>query len=296
MILYNACPVCNDVHIRKVIEATDHTVSGENFEIWECANCTLRFTQNVPGEEQIGAYYKSENYISHSDTSKGLVNSLYHFVRKRTLSQKKHLIEKVTGKKTGKILDVGAGTAAFLNLMKNSGWKTLGAEPDEKAREKALELYGISLLPVNEIYSLDKGSFDAITMWHVLEHVHQLHQTVELLKDILSPDGKIFIAVPNYTAADEKMYKNFWAAYDVPRHLYHFSPLSMKILLEGHGLQIESIKPMWFDSFYVSMLSEKYETGKSNIIRAFSNGFRSNLKALSDKTTCSSLIYIAGKK
>lgn len=293
MIVYTSCPNCGDTNISKVLAAKDHTVSKEEFEIWECKNCTLRFTQNIPGQENIGRYYQSENYISHSDTSKGLINNLYHKVRKRTLVQKKKLIEKATKKKTGNILDVGAGTGAFLNTMKNANWNCTGIEPDKNAREKALELYHINLKEAEKLYSLPPETFNAITLWHVLEHVHELHKYVEQLKNLLSKDGKLFIAVPNYTSGDEKIYDEFWAAYDVPRHLYHFSPKAMQDLLNRHGLKVEALKPMWYDSVYVSMLSEKYKTGDSHPIRALINGTISNLETVSDKTKCSSLIYIA---
>lgn len=293
MIVYTSCPNCGDTNISKVLAAKDHTVSKEEFEIWECKNCTLRFTQNIPDQENIGRYYQSENYISHSDTSKGLINNLYHKVRKRTLVQKKKLIEKATKKKTGNILDVGAGTGAFLNTMKNANWNCTGIEPDKNAREKALELYHINLKEAEKLYSLPPETFDAITLWHVLEHVHELHKYVEQLKNLLSKDGKLFIAVPNYTSGDEKIYDEFWAAYDVPRHLYHFSPKAMQDLLNRHGLKVEALKPMWYDSVYVSMLSEKYKTGDSHPIRALINGTISNLETVSDKTKCSSLIYIA---
>jgi len=293
MIVYTGCPNCRDTNIFKVLTAQDYTVSGEEFEIWECKNCTQRFTQNIPDEQNIGKYYQSENYISHSDTSKGLINNLYHRVRNRTLIQKRNLIEKETGKKAGNILDVGAGTGAFLNTMKNANWNCTGIEPDKTAREKALQLYNLNLKKAENIYLLSSQSFDAITLWHVLEHVHELHKYIQQLKNLLSPHGKLFIAVPNYTSGDEKIYKQYWAAYDVPRHLYHFSPQSMKVLLNAHGLKIEKMKPMWYDSVYVSMLSEKYKTGNSRPIRALINGTVSNIETVFDNTKCSSLIYIA---
>lgn len=296
MIVYESCPNCGSKNIFKVLSAKDYTVSGEIFGIWECKDCTLRFTQNVPAADQIGRYYQSENYISHSDTAKGFVNRLYHAVRKRTLNSKRQLIEEATGKIKGNLLDVGAGTGAFLNTMKNAGWKVTGIEPDVTAREKAQELYKIDLKETNDLFSLPSGSFDAITLWHVLEHVHELHSYIAQLKNLLATDGKLYIAVPNYTSADAKTYGAFWAAYDVPRHLYHFSPAAMKILLNAHGLQLENMKPMWYDSVYVSLLSEKYNTGKSNTIKAFFNGMLSNFETVFDKSKCSSLIYVASVK
>ncbi len=296
MIVYSSCPNCGDKNIFKALSAKDYTVSGEEFEIWECKNCTQRFTQNIPGEESIGRYYQSEEYISHSDTRKGFINKLYHSVRKRTLTQKKKLIEEATKKTAGNILDIGAGTGAFLNTMKNAGWNCTGIEPDTTARKNARELYNIDLKPSKVLFSFPVESFDAITLWHVLEHVHELHKYVEQLKSLLKAEGKLFIAVPNYTSADAKIYKEFWAAYDVPRHLYHFSPKAMKVLFEEHGLQLETMQPMWFDSVYVSLLSEQYKTGKSKPVKAFINGMLSNIKTAVDNTKCSSLIYIASVK
>ncbi len=260
----------------------------------ECRSCTLLFTQDVPGQHNIGKYYLSENYISHSDTQKGIINKLYHIVRKRTLNDKKKLIQSETGKQQGKILDIGCGTGAFLHNMQEAQWDITGLEPDENARKKATELYSITPLSSEEIYTIP-GGYDAITMWHVLEHVHELQKYISRLAELLAPGGKIFIAVPNYGSYDAKFYGPSWAAYDVPRHLYHFSPQSMNTLVQQQGLSVKKIKPMWFDSFYVSMLSEKYNTGKSNIIRAFFIGLISNFKTIMKKEKCSSLIYVISK-
>ncbi len=292
MIVYSACPCCNGVDISKVLSAADHTVSNETFEIWQCNVCTARFTQNVPDKNEIEKYYKSENYISHSDTKQGFINSLYHFVRKRTLNGKRKLVEKYTKLSIGKILDIGAGTGAFLQVMQKSEWDVTGFEPDETARENAKKLYGLSLQPSEELFNLKAETFDAITLWHVLEHVHELHEYMDQLKKLLKLTGCLFIAIPNYACYDEKIYKEFWAGYDVPRHLYHFSPTSITQLLLQHGLQLKEIKPMWYDSFYVSMLSEKYKTGKNNFLNACWNGYVSNWKALFNKERCSSVIYI----
>ncbi|MBO9572708.1 MAG: class I SAM-dependent methyltransferase, partial [Chitinophagaceae bacterium] len=289
---YDSCPVCYSTAISRAITAVDHTVSNKSFEIWQCSNCSLRFTQDVPGPEEIGAYYKSENYISHTETKKGIVNSLYLQVRRFTLAGKRKLIEKITGVKRGTLLDIGAGTGAFVNYMSEAGWKAEGLEPDDEAIKRAAAVHGIQLKPSSELFNLSPASYDAITMWHVLEHVHDLHAYIEQLKKLIRPSGRIFIAVPNYTSYDADHYSSSWAAYDVPRHLYHFSPASMKVLMTEHGLRIDAIKPMWFDSFYVSLLSEKYLTGSSSLFKGFWNGFRSNRHAVSNPRRASSLIYI----
>lgn len=292
-ITYSSCPACGAATIEKKLTAKDHTVTGQRFEIWECAQCTLRFTQAVPDEASVGEWYRSENYISHTDTKEGFINRLYHAVRRRTLRQKRRLIEKQTGKTSGSLLDIGAGTGAFSNTMQQTGWQVKGLEPDAGTRAKANELYDLSLHKIDELFNLPAASFDAITMWHVLEHVHSLHAYIEQIKKLLKPGGKLFIAVPNYTSYDAKVYAGFWAAYDVPRHLYHFSPASMKLLLEKHGLVLHSVKPMWYDSFYISMLSEQYGKGGTNYISAVAVGFISNLISFFNRKKCSSVIYIA---
>jgi 2-polyprenyl-3-methyl-5-hydroxy-6-metoxy-1,4-benzoquinol methylase len=296
MIHYKQCPVCHSEKIQEFFSAKDYTVSSEKFAVVKCTACTHLFTQNVATQNEIGKYYKSENYISHSDTQTGFINKLYHAVRKRTLAAKKKLVQKETTKQQGKIVDIGCGTGAFLNTMKLAGWESTGLEPDDNARNKAAELYRITALASDELFSLPANTYDAITMWHVLEHVHQLQEYIAQLKNIITDKGKIFIAVPNYTSYDAMFYGEHWAAFDVPRHLFHFSPASMKKLVEQHGLEIQKIKPMWFDSFYVSMLSEQYKNGKGNIIKAFFVGLISNIKTMMDKEKCSSLIYVIGKK
>lgn len=292
---YTSCPVCGSGNIKNVFAVKDFTVSEKEFVIAECKDCSLRFTQDVPDAESIGEYYKSENYISHTDTSKGLVNSLYKKVRSRTLKQKRKLVESITGKKTGRILDVGSGTGAFVSEMKTGGWEVTGLEPDSDAIKIAKELYGIELQGTNKLFDLPSESYDAITLWHVLEHVHQLQEYIAQLKKILTDDGRLVIAVPNYTCYEEKNYKQYWAAYDVPRHLYHFSPAAIETLINKHGLRIINHKPMWYDSFYVSLLSSKYKNGSTSWIGAGWNGLISDIKALTDIKKCSSVIYIISK-
>ncbi|NII28255.1 class I SAM-dependent methyltransferase [Pseudoflavitalea sp. X16] len=295
IIHHTHCPGCNATAIHQVLAVKDYTVSQQSFEVWHCDACTLRFTQDVPAEDAIGQYYQSENYISHTNTSKGLVNRLYHIVRNYTLGSKKRLVQAFTQKTTGTLLDVGAGVGAFAGFMRQQGWQVTGLEPDAETRKRALEQHRITLQDTSDLFKLPAGHFDAITLWHVLEHVHRLHACLDQLKTLLKPGGVLLVAVPNYTAADATFYASHWAAYDVPRHLYHFSPASMRVLLQQHGLTVKAIKPMWFDSFYVSLLSEKYKTGKASVVKGFFRGFVSNGKALRNKEQCSSLIYVITK-
>jgi SAM-dependent methyltransferase len=289
------CPVCDNSNTYFALKVKDHSVSGEYFDVFECSRCSLRFTHPVPPGEKMAVYYESEDYISHSNTRKGFINSLYHSVRHHTLSVKFRQIEKFTGLKHGQHLDIGAGTGVFVQYMNEHGWKSQGIEPDSKAREIAMAQHNTRLMPSGMFETLLPESFDAVSMWHVLEHVHELYPYLHQIKKILKSRGLAFIAVPNYTSYDGMKYGAFWAAYDVPRHLYHFSPASMKWLLSSAGFQLTGMIPMWYDSFYISLLSEKYKNGYSSLPKGFVSGAISNLKALRDKERCSSLIYIASK-
>lgn len=286
------CPVCGLKNWKLIFEIKDFSISQQQFSLAECENCSLRITVGAPDKESIGPYYKSEEYISHTNTNKGIVNQLYQWVRKYMLSKKRKLIEDVSGKKVGALLDYGSGTGAFVRYMQQAGWNTTGIEPDADARQVATEQFQINLLDASELESLNTAQFDVITLWHVLEHIHDLQRTIQKLKDLLKPDGVLIIAVPNYTSLDAYHYGPYWAAYDVPRHLYHFSPFSMEQLMKNNGLRVMSKKPLWFDSFYVSLLSTRYQYGNTNYVDGFWQGLRSTRKTMSDVERCSSLIYV----
>jgi 2-polyprenyl-3-methyl-5-hydroxy-6-metoxy-1,4-benzoquinol methylase len=287
------CPVCNSNSTAPLFDVIDHSVSGEVFPVWCCNACAVAFTVGVPDIEHIGPYYQSDVYISHSETKKGLVNKLYHLVRKITLKQKVKLVENVSGLNKGKLLDIGSGTGAFASAMKEAGWKVVALEPDEAARNNARAIHGVHALSGEQIYTVSE-QFDVITLWHVLEHVHDLQGYVNRFVQMLKPGGRLIIAVPNYTSKDAAIYGTDWAAWDVPRHLYHFSPDSIKQLMNRNGMEVKEMKPMWFDSFYVSMLSEQYRKG--SMIRGVVNGLRSNIHALGNTSRCSSVIYVIGKQ
>ena len=248
------CLICNSSQTNPFLVCKDHTVSRETFSIVQCNSCGFKFTNPRPEETKLGDYYKSENYVSHSNTKKGFINSTYQLVRKYTLLKKLQLISKYY--KTGKILDIGCGTGEFLNTCQQAKWNTIGIEPSEEARKMAIENYGLDVRDELEIKNLDKESFDIITMWHVLEHVPKLNERVEDLKKLIKPNGIIIIAVPNCNSLDAQIYKENWAAYDVPRHLYHFTPKDIESVFKKQDLKLFNVLPMVFDSFYVSLLSE----------------------------------------
>lgn len=302
------CPLCDAKNTGFVFQVKDDSISQTSFGVMQCESCTCRFTENPPNQNEIGQYYESEVYISHSDTQKGLINRLYHLVRKRSLIRKRKLVELHTKENViqevskaspqSTILDIGCGTGAFLNEMQKNGWQTIGLEPDEKARKIANEKYQVVAAHPEKLFTLTSDAVDAVSMWHVLEHVHEVHRYLAKIRELLKENGILIIAVPNYTSFDATYYQEKWAAYDVPRHLYHFSPQSMQRLLQEHGFEILSYQKMPFDSFYVSMLSEKYRNNDKlsigGLIKAVWIGSKSNLKSLGNPQKCSSVIYVAG--
>lgn len=283
------CPICDSEQLHDVMEVKDHMITKEMFTIQECQSCGFWFTNPRPSLENIGRYYKSEEYISHSSTNKGLVNKLYNLVRNYTLKQKRKLIEGLTSERT--LLDIGSGTGHFANECKTHQWNVFGLEPDEDARSFAKENFNLDLQPLDNLYCLEKSSVDVVTMWHVLEHVYHLKQDVEQIVGLIRPKGYFVIAVPNRESFDANYYQEDWAAYDVPRHLSHFTEADMIRLLEMFHVKHVATKPMKFDSFYVSMLSEKYRGG--GVSKAFLTGLKSNQKAKANNY--SSKIYIFQK-
>ena len=265
----------------------DYSVSKETFSLLYNKEYDLLKTHPTPSLDVLGKYYESEDYISHTDSKRTLFEKLYHFVKVRAIKSKVALITKENSSK-GNLLDIGTGTGDFLIEAKNQGWTTLGFEPNTSAKTLA-ENKGVVF--TDDIFVLPNASFDVITMWHVLEHVPNLEEYIANLKRLLKPDGTIIIAVPNYKSFDAQYYGRFWAAYDVPRHLWHFSKTSIKRLFSDHDLKLFHVKPMWFDSFYVSMLSEKYKTGKMSLIKGGFIGLRSNVSGIF-KNEFSSHIYV----
>ena len=286
------CPVCKANHFNPYTQCIDYTTTNETFTIIQCTTCQLLITSPRPDANSIGSYYESDSYISHTNNSKNLSDNAYRIIRTFTLRWKLKIIR--NQKPTGKILDYGCGTGDFLNQCKQSNWECYGVEPAEPARRKATQLTTLDIS--DSLLKLNNKKFDVITLWHVLEHVHNLNEKLSELKSHLAKDGILFIAVPNHECLDAKIYKTHWAAYDVPRHLWHFSQHNMKMLLALHGLNLIDTIPMKQDSFYVSVLSEKYKNPTANfltnIVRALIIGLRSNFAARKTNNY-SSLVFIA---
>jgi len=289
------CPVCGSPDLHDKLRVQDKSVSQETFTIQQCAACGFQFTNPRPDAASIGKYYESDTYVSHNSAAQGLVNRVYKVARYFTVRRKVALITKLNGGQPGRLLDYGCGTGHFLAQAKRAGWQIAGLEPNPRARQDAAARVGQPIEEAEALATLPPGSFDIITLWHVLEHVHALGDTLAQLIDKLTPGGRLLLAVPNPDSLDAQHYRQDWAAYDVPRHLYHFVPATMRQLLASHGLRIAQTLPLPMDAYYVSMLSEKLRApgqmgGPLAVLKA---GYKSNQYAAQHGGQYSSLLYVA---
>ncbi|RNC88153.1 MAG: class I SAM-dependent methyltransferase [Winogradskyella sp.] len=268
----------------------DYSVSKETFELIFNNEKDILETIPRPKKEDLSNYYKSEDYISHTDSRRNLLEVVYHIIRKKALKNKLSLIASFQQQEKN-LLDVGCGTGDFLETALNANWNVVGVEPNQGARDIANSKTNNKVYDVESLPNLEPNSFDVITLWHVLEHLPNLDDHISVFKKLLKPNGKIVVAVPNYKSYDAAYYKSFWAAYDVPRHLWHFSQKGIQRIFEAKKLLLEKTQPMIFDAYYVSLLSEKYKNGFMNPFKAFWIGWRSNRKAKHSREF-SSLIYV----
>ena len=293
--LLTTCPVCGSPDLHDKLRVQDKSVSQELFTIQQCAACGFQFTNPRPEAASIGRYYESDAYVSHNSAAQGLVNRVYKAARYFTVRRKVALITKLNGGQPGRLLDYGCGTGHFLAQARRTGWQVAGLEPNPRARQDAAARVGQPIREPAALATLPAGSFDTITLWHVLEHVHALNETLTQLISKLTPGGRLLLAVPNPDSLDAQHYRQDWAAYDVPRHLYHFVPATMRQLLARHGLRLTQTLPLPLDAYYVSMLSEKLRApeqagGPLAVLRA---GYRSNQYAAQHGGQYSSLLYVA---
>lgn len=284
------CVVCRGDDFSLHVQLKDHMITQEEFSIVTCNNCGFHFTNPIPEQDKIGAYYKSEEYVSHSSSNKGLINFLYNKVRNKTLQDKVRWVKNAVN--GNRLLDIGSGTGHFLKVANENGFEGYGIEPDEDARNFAHKENHVRSCEQSELYNVEKNSIDVITMWHVLEHVYELRKDIQVMNEILVAGGKLFVAVPNMNSYDAKYYKEYWAAYDVPRHLYHFQQQDISKLFMDLGFELEKVIPMKYDAYYVSMLSEKYKK-RFSLLGVFV-GWISNRKA--KKLGYSSQVYVMRKK
>jgi 2-polyprenyl-3-methyl-5-hydroxy-6-metoxy-1,4-benzoquinol methylase len=284
------CPACGGQKMTRVLQAKDYTVSKNTFDIVGCEACNLLFTNPRPEAEQAGYFYKSENYISHSNTQKGFINKLYHAVRNITVKQKTNLIQG-DQKGTKNLLDIGCGNGHFLHACQQRGWNTFGMELDPDTASRAASLTGQSIFPNLQAIP-DDPQFELISLWHVLEHVYEIDAYFEFFKKRITPSGKLLLALPNSKSFDALYFKEYWAAYDVPRHIYHFNPETIQSVAKKHGFKLAKQRGQIFDSFYIALLSHEYKTGSKKLVASFLIGLWSNILAYFKTGNYSSNIYI----
>ena len=290
---HSTCPLCGSDALTPFLKSCDYSKSKQYFDLIRCTACGFVMTQDAPDAESMGTYYHFEDYVSHSDTQQGLFFRLYHAVRTWMLSRKRRLIQRhVRG---GALLDIGCATGYFLAHMKDRGWTVQGVEPDENARRMATEQFGLDVISQTDWAQHGAGSFDVITLWHVLEHVQDLEGEISRIHHALKDDGLLVVALPNPKSVDAALYQSTWAAYDVPRHLWHFSTDNIETLMTQHGFQMVSRHRMLFDAFYVALLSERHRGGRLGVIRGAAVALLSWLACLLQKERCSSLIYLFKK-
>lgn len=293
---HEACPLCGSARISKRFACKDYFATGELFDIYECEDCRFVFTQGVPDEAEIGRYYDSPMYVSHSNTNKGLINKLYHMVRGIMLRRKVNLVKRLTMLSAGRLLDYGAGTGYFARAMQGAGWSVTAMEKSEGVRRMAKEQFGFDILPEQALADVPDKSFDVVTLWHVMEHIQHIDTFWDEMHRVLGDSGIAVVAVPNCTSYDAECYGRFWAAYDVPRHLWHFSPSTIMQLAGKHGFIMERQYAMPFDGFYISMLSERYKKARLATLQGLWNGFLGWIATFDKCSASSSVIYVFRKR
>jgi 2-polyprenyl-3-methyl-5-hydroxy-6-metoxy-1,4-benzoquinol methylase len=287
------CIICDNQELTTVFSLKDYFFTQEEFTIQQCKKCGFRFTNPRPEEKELGPYYKTEDYLSHSNRKKTLFDKAYHLVKNYNLRKKRRLVEKHVSK--GTIIDIGAGTGAFLNEFDPTKWNRLGLEPDSTARGIAKSNFDLELKDPKTLGSDGINNVSVITLWHVLEHISTLNEQLKLIHEKLAENGILVIAVPMSNSFDAEHYGKYWAAYDVPRHLYHFTQDTLQRLLKKHGFSLVEKYPMKFDSFYISLLSEKHKKSNLSQVKAVFKGLFSNLTASTEKGTYSSMIFVFRK-
>ena len=295
-ITIKTCPLCGGTQLERALTCVDHYATGEMFHLCRCTGCGFLFTQDFPAEAEIGRYYETPEYISHSDTKHGLINRVYHYARRYMLRRKARLVMSEAHRKEGRLLDIGTGTGYFPATMKALRWQVEALEKSAVARDFARTHFNLDVKPETALTDYAPESFDVITLWHVMEHLEHLNETWETLHSLLADKGVLVIAVPNPSSYDARKYGAYWAAYDVPRHLWHFTPDTMQRMGAKHGFILSARHPMPLDAFYISMLTERYLHRRGAFARGLMTGALAWFSTLVKKERSSSMIYVFRKK
>jgi 2-polyprenyl-3-methyl-5-hydroxy-6-metoxy-1,4-benzoquinol methylase len=276
--------------------ATDNLVSGKGFVLKRCSMCCFTFTADPPDEKDIAKFYLSEDYISHSDKKQTLTDHFYHLARNYMLRKKYNLVRKISGRETGALVDIGSGTGYFADYMNGKGWSVKGVELSEQARDYSISRFGLTVVSPSEVSVIKDGAADFVTLWHVLEHLYDPVMWLKEISRILKDDGKCIIALPNIKSDDAEWFGNEWAALDVPRHLWHFSPETLPAFINGHGFICKQVIPMPLDIYYISTLSYKNRGCRLPLLMGTVTGLLLTVRSLTKKDRASSLIFVISKQ
>jgi 2-polyprenyl-3-methyl-5-hydroxy-6-metoxy-1,4-benzoquinol methylase len=291
-----SCLVCGSKDAELLCAAKDYLVSGEFFVLKRCTDCGFTFTADPPEEKDIAKFYLSEDYISHSDTKQSLTDLIYHVARNFMLRKKYKLVCRMTGREKGNLLDIGSGTGYFADYMSRKGWNIKGIELSEQAREYSVARFGLTVLTPPEISAIKDSYADCITLWHVLEHLYEPAVWLKEIKRILKDDGTCIIALPNIKSADAGWFGNEWAALDVPRHLWHFTPGALQAFIREHGFICRKVIPMPLDIYYIATLSYRNRGCRLPLLRGMFTGLFLTVSSIGQKDRASSLIYVISKQ
>ncbi len=291
-----SCLVCGSTDLAAFLSAKDHLVSGKNFVLKRCSACGFTLTADPPDENDTTKFYLSEDYISHSDKKQSLTDRVYHLARNYMLRKKYNLVRKVSGREPDTLVDIGSGTGYFADYMNKNGWRVTGIELSENARQYSISRFGFRAVAPTEISGIKDGSVDCVTLWHVLEHLYDPVMWLKEIRRILKDDGKCIVALPNIKSADAEWFGNEWAALDVPRHLWHFTPETLPAFINGYGFICQKVIPMPLDIYYISTLSYKNRGCHLPLVRGMITGLFLTVRSLHVKNRASSLIYVLAKK
>lgn len=290
------CPLCGASGQIPYAQCKDFTISNESFYLLKCPSCNIVYTLDPPSESDTKRYDKLDLKLRLGDSPRGLTGRLYYHIRNLMLIRKAHIVEKQAYRTSGSLLNYGAKTGYFSSRMERRGWEVTSVEKYLEERLFSLEMFHHRMIDLSEMESLHSETFDVITLWHVFEHSYHPGELLDRFHELLRPGGILIMSCPNINSIDAKYYGPYWAAYDVPRHLWHFEPGSICNLALKHGFTLMHRERLPFDSFYISILSEQHLGHKQAFIRGMMKGFHSWLLSSSRRDLSSSLVYVFRKR
>lgn len=275
---------------KKQIIIKDYLLTGAEFKVNFDLKAGIGQTK-IPPKTNFNAFYPKDNYDSHQDHKKGLSGMAYNLIQRLMFRYKYLILKRYSQGKS--VLDIGGGTGAFGAFFSKKGYEVILTEPSDNARIEAKKKGLFACASLKDLPS--KKTYSIVTLWHVFEHLPDPSKALTEYHKLLKDNGLLVLALPNYSSFDAKYYQEQWAAYDVPRHLWHYTPKGIRMRVGAQGFRLQKAFPLWFDSFYIAYLSERYQKNKFPLVRGLFIGLLSNLSALVTGQY-SSLIYVFRKE